>query len=76
MSARWKIDWNDVRSTLRHTVVPLVAGAAMAALQVASGGTFDVPLMVAAAKTAAVAGAIRWLSLWASTTVAPGEPSK
>ena len=66
MSGRWGIDTGDVKSVLRHTVVPLVAGAAVAALQVATGGTFDIPLMLVAAKTAAVAGVIRFLSKWAT----------
>ena len=59
----WK---GSFKTTIRHTIMPLIAGAAMAALQSAQEGKFDLAQMKTAAVTALIAGIIRWLQFFAT----------
>lgn len=61
---KFSISGAGVKSALRHTVVPLVAGSAMAALRTAQSGTFDVAAMKGAAVTSAIAGFVRLLQVF------------
>lgn len=70
MSAKWGIDDKDVKSALRHAVLPLFAGAGVAALQTAQSGSFSFVAMKGAAVTAVLAGGIRLLQRWV-TEIAP-----
>jgi len=57
-----RFSWKGaLKTTLRHTVVPIVAGSASAAIDTIRTGTVDPTAMVAAAKIAALAGVARWL---------------
>ena len=75
MSARWNIDGmfgKDVKSAARHFVLPLVAGGAVAGLQAAQSGVFDLTTMKGAAITSIIAGVIRLLQRF--TTDMPTGP--
>ena len=50
-----------LKTTMRHTVLPLVAGSAIAAIETMQAGVMDPGVMKAAAITAAVSGIARWL---------------
>ena len=56
-------------STLRHFLFPLVAGSAVAALQTAQTGNFDLHQMQSAAVTAGIAGVIGLLRQTITTQV-------
>lgn len=56
---------SGVKSAVRHTIMPLIAGSAMAALQTAQSGSLDVAAMKSAAVTSAIAGIIRLLQVFA-----------
>lgn len=58
ISPRWSFK-NSLKTTIRHTIMPLVAGSAVAALEVAQTGQFDPKAMKSAAITSAIAGVIR-----------------
>jgi len=64
MGQRGKVDVNEVKSALRHVVIPIIAGAAIAALDVIQSGAFDWGQMKAAALTAVGAGVMRFLQQW------------
>lgn len=66
MSVRWGMDGKDIKSAVRHAVLPLVAGAGVAALQTAQSGAFDLAAMKGAAITSGIAGIIRLLQRWTS----------
>ena len=53
-----------LKTTLRHTVMPLVAGSAVAAIKTMQSGQMDPGAMKAAAITAAVSGIARWLQFF------------
>ncbi len=66
-SPRWS--WTGaLKTTVRHTVMPLVAGSAVAALQTVQSGSFDVAAMKGAALTAVISGVVRWLQVFVSDT--------
>lgn len=65
VSPRWSFR-NSLKTTIRHTVLPLVAGSAVAALQTAQSGTLDVNAMKGAAITAGIAGIIRLFHVFAT----------
>ena len=64
MSARWKTNSKDLSSAVRHAVIPLMSGAAVAGLQAAQVGNFNLGQMKMAAMTAIIAGVIRLLQRW------------
>lgn len=64
MSAKGKLDLSDLKSAVRHTVIPLVSGAAVAGLEVAQAGQFNPKQIQTAAITALIAGVIRFLQRW------------
>lgn len=64
MSAKGKLDLSDLKSVFRHTVIPLVSGAAVAGLEVVQTGGFQPKQMQTAAITALIAGVIRFLQRW------------
>jgi len=64
-SRRWRIDWDDIMSTVRHTVVPFAAGVGVAALEAVQAGAMTPEAIAKAAITAAVAGGIRLLGKFA-----------
>jgi len=49
------------KTTVRHTVLPIVAGAAAAAIDTMQSGSISPGAMVTAAKIAGLAGVARWL---------------
>lgn len=53
-----------LKTTIRHTVLPLVAGSAVAAIKTMQAGAVDPGAMKAAAVTAAVSGIARWLQFF------------
>jgi hypothetical protein len=63
-SPRFSINWRDLASAARHTVVPLLAGAAVAAVDTVQSGQFDLHTAQSAAWTALVAGVGRLLHRW------------
>ena len=71
MSARWKINGKDVSSSVRHAVIPLVSGAAVAGLEAAQAGTFDVGQIKTAAITSIIAGVIRLLQRFGTDLQGP-----
>ena len=73
MSARWKMGLNDVKSAVRHTVIPLVSGAAMAGLEAVQVGSFQPQQAKTAVVTALIAGVIRLLQRW---TLDLGKPQR
>lgn len=70
MSESWKLNTKDLRSALRHTVVPILAGAGLAGWQViekaVQSGQWVVewPQVVVAVKISALAGVGRLLHRW------------
>ena len=57
-----KFSWKGaLNTTLRHTVVPIVAGSVSAAVDTIRMGAVDPTAMIGAAKIAALAGVVRWL---------------
>ena len=64
MSAKRKFDFGDLKSAIRHAVIPLVGGAAVAGLEVAQAGQFDPKQIRTAVITALIAGVIRALQRW------------
>ena len=78
MSARWGFDGKDVASAMRHVVIPLLAGAAVAGLQAIQAGQLDLHQALTAATTALVAGGIRLLQRWTLTLEQPagGPPQQ
>lgn len=60
-SKKWNWDKKDVISAVRHTLVPLVAGGIVAALESAQSGEFTMEQMKGAAITAILAGVLRLL---------------
>ena len=64
MSTKWKVDGRDMKSAVRHTALPLLAGAGVAALQAAQAGSFDMTTLKGAAVTSVLAGVIRLLQRW------------
>ncbi len=68
MSARWEWNSKDIKSAARHVILPLVAGGAVAALQAAQSGSFDVVAIKGAALTSLIAGVIRLLQRWSADT--------
>ena len=73
MSAKWSIELGDVKSAVRHTVIPLVSGAAVAGLQAFQVGSFQPQQIKTAALTALLAGVIRLLQRW---TLDLGKPQR
>ena len=73
MSVRWKVELNDVKSAVRHTVIPLASGAAVAGLEALQAGGFHPQQMQTAALTALLAGVIRLLQRW---TLDLGKPQR
>ena len=53
-----------LQTTIRHTVMPLVAGSAVAAIKTIQAGAIDPGAMKAAAITAALSGVARWLQFF------------
>ena len=67
-----KMSWKgSLKTTIRHTIMPLIAGAAMAALQSVQEGKFDLGQMKTAAVTALIAGVVRWLQFFATEQQVP-----
>ena len=64
MSARWKLGGRDVKSAVRHTVIPLVGGAAVAGLEALQTGGFDLRQVKTAAVGSVIAGLIRLCQRW------------
>jgi len=60
-SLPFSLNLKDLSSTIRHTVYPIVAGGAVAALDTLSTGQFSYDTAKTAAMTAVVAGVIRLL---------------
>jgi hypothetical protein len=67
MAARWSWSWaKDIASAARHTVIPIIAGAGVAALEAIKSGQIDPAQIQTAVVTALVAGAIRLVQRYAS----------
>jgi len=64
MSAKWGFDKGDIKSAVRHTVIPIVAGGAVAGLEVAQAGAVSEQTVTMAIVTAIVSGIIRALQRW------------
>ena len=65
MSAKGSLpDLRDIKSALRHTIIPLVAGGAIAGLEALQVGGFNVEQVKTAVISAVVAGLIRLLQRW------------
>ena len=71
MSAPRTIDLKDVKSALRHTVIPIVSGAAVAGLQAVQVGAVNRAQVQTAVVTALIAGVIRLLQRWCANMPAP-----
>ena len=65
ISPRWSFR-NSLKTTVRHTVFPLLAGSALAALQTAQSGTLNLGTMKVAAITAGITGVMRLLQVFAT----------
>lgn len=63
-SPRWSLNWSGIKSALRHTIMPILAGAAVAALQAIQVGTFNLAQAKTAFVTAVIAGVIRLLQVF------------
>ena len=74
MSARWGFDRRDVASAMRHVVIPLLAGAAVAGFQALQAGQLDIHQALSAAAAALVAGVLRLLQRWTLTLEQPTGP--
>ena len=64
MSAKWGFDKKDVASVVRHTVIPIISGGAVAGLEVVSAGAVSFETAKAAALMAIMSGIIRALKRW------------
>ena len=60
-SPRFNLNMDDVKTTLRHTVMPILAGAGVAALEAAQSGTVSFDTLKTAGLTALLSGVIRFL---------------
>ena len=68
-SSKWWINGEEVMSAVRHTVIPILAGGALGALQAMQTGTFDLVTIKTAGVTAIVSGVIRFLQKFTSDNV-------
>jgi len=67
MSDRWSFpNGNDVKSALRHVVIPVIAGGVVAATEIAQAGAMDPKILWHTFVTAVVAGGIRLINRWAA----------
>ena len=73
MSARWKLNKKDLTSAARHTVVPLLGGAAVAGVEALQSGGFDLGQAKTAAVSAFAAGVIRLLHRWVQDLAPPSS---
>lgn len=64
MSAKWGFNKNDLRSAVRHTVIPIISGGAVAGLEAVQAGGVSYQTAKAAALTAILSGIIRALQRW------------
>lgn len=67
MSDKGKVDRYDLWSAVRHTVIPLIAGAGIAVLETVQSGTADWQTAQTAATTSIIAGVMRLLQRWRTT---------
>ncbi len=65
---RFRIGREEVVSAIRHTVLPILAGGAVGALEAAQTGTVGVETMKTAGLTAIISGVIRFLHNFTSNT--------
>lgn len=70
-SPRWTLTRANVASAIRHTILPLIAGCAVAALSTMQTGQLSWEVARTAATTAGIAGLIRLLQQWATTQGTP-----
>lgn len=71
MSVKWSLDGllgRDMKSIIRHLVLPLVAGAGVAALQTAQTGSFDFVQMKGAVLVSVIAAVVRLLQKFCTDT--------
>jgi len=61
VSSKWKCDTRDCKSAFRHVVIPLVSGAAVAGLEAAQTGGFNLGQIKTAVFTSVIAGVLRLL---------------
>jgi hypothetical protein len=67
-SPRFRINRDEVVSAVRHTILPILAGGAIGALEAAQTGTVSVETMKTAGLTALISGVIRFLHKLTSNT--------
>lgn len=72
MSARFGFSKQDFKSAIRHTVIPLIAGAAVTAFDAYSLGGLTLAMAGKGAAIAVGSGLLRALVRWASVTTSEG----
>lgn len=76
MAARWKLDLDDVKSIVRHTIFPVIAAGAIEGLKAVNVASLIANPVVGAFATGAISAAIVTLYRWqASMGTTPQEGS-
>jgi outer membrane lipoprotein SlyB len=75
MSARWGFNKKDIQSAVRHTVLPILAGGAVAGMEAVQVGAVSGQTIKTAAITAILSGIIRALQRW-TTDLQPDAPQR